>query len=224
MNYVKIDIQDESTNLRQTAFLSKKAPQSKGLRNVVAGTPIATVVSDPRQSDNPIIAVNSAFSDLTGYQPSEVLDQNCRFLSGQGTEPWLTEKIREAVLRRMPVLVEILNYKKSGAPFRNAVMIAPIHDDEGDLLYFLGSQIEVAQNAQTISDTRREKAFASLQRLSPRQMEVTKLVAKGLLNKQVAQIMGLSLKTVKMHRGLVMEKLNLRSQADLVRLAVEAGL
>ena len=194
------------------------------LQNVVAGTPIATVVSDPRQPDNPIIAMNSAFGELTGYHPDEVLDQNCRFLSGQGTEPWLTEKIREAVLRRTPVLVEILNYKRNGSPFRNAVMIAPIHDDGGDLLYFLGSQIEVARNAQTISETRQQEAFAGLQRLSPRQMEVTKLVARGLLNKQVAQIMGLSLKTVKMHRGLAMEKLKLRSQADLVRLAVEAGL
>ena len=204
--------------------MSKNAPQSIWLQNVVAGTPIATVVSDPRQPDNPIIAMNSAFGELTGYHPDEVLDQNCRFLSGQGTEPWLTEKIREAVLRRTPVLVEILNYKRNGSPFRNAVMIAPIHDDGGDLLYFLGSQIEVARNAQTISETRQQEAFAALQRLSPRQMEVTKLVARGLLNKQIAQIMGLSLKTVKMHRGLAMEKLKLRSQADLVRLAVEAGL
>jgi DNA-binding CsgD family transcriptional regulator len=55
-------------------------------------------------------------------------------------------------------------------------------------------------------------------------LEVTKLVAKGLLNKQVAQVLGLSIKTIKMHRGLVMQKLELRTQADLIRLAVEAGI
>lgn len=53
---------------------------------------------------------------------------------------------------------------------------------------------------------------------------MTKLVAKGLLNKQIAAILGLSIKTVKMHRGLVMDRLALRNQADLIRLAVEAGI
>ena len=63
-----------------------------------------------------------------------------------------------------------------------------------------------------------------LQTLSPRQFEVTKMVASGLLNKQIAGELGLSEKTVKMHRKLVMEKLELRTAADLIRLAVEAGV
>jgi DNA-binding CsgD family transcriptional regulator len=37
-------------------------------------------------------------------------------------------------------------------------------------------------------------------------------------------VLGLSVKTVKMHRGLVMDRLELRTQADLIRLAVEAGV
>jgi len=50
------------------------------------------------------------------------------------------------------------------------------------------------------------------------------MVASGLLNKQIAGELGLSEKTVKMHRKLVMEKLELRTAADLIRLAVEAGV
>ena len=50
------------------------------------------------------------------------------------------------------------------------------------------------------------------------------MVASGLRNKQVAAELGLSEKTVKMHRGLAMEKLGLSSSADLVRIAVEAGI
>lgn len=205
-------------------YFSEKSRTSTWLRTVVSATPIASVVSDPRLPDNPIIALNHAFVELTGYEPHEVLDRNCRFLSGSRTEPWLSEKIREGVRDHRPVLVEILNYKKCGTPFRNAVLVAPIYDEEDELSYFLGSQIEIVAGDQSISELRHERAVASLKQLSPRQLEVSKLVAKGLLNKQIACILGVSEKTVKMHRGLLMRKLKLRTQADLIRLAVEAGI
>lgn len=208
----------------QAAFFSNGAQLSKSLRTVVAATPVATIISDPRLPDNPIIAVNQTFIDLTGYSAQDVLDRNCRFLSGAGTEPWLTEKIREGARDHHPVLVEILNYKKCGTPFRNAVLVAPIYNDGDELIYFLGTQIEIADCAQSISENRRERAVQCLRQLTPRQLEVTKLVAKGLLNKQVAAVLGLSIKTIKMHRGLVMARLELRTQADLIRLAVEAGI
>lgn len=205
-------------------YFSEQSRTSNWLRTVVSATPIASVVSDPRLPDNPIIALNHAFVELTGYEPHEVLDRNCRFLSGSRTEPWLSEKIREGVRDHRPVLVEILNYKKCGTPFRNAVLVAPIYDEEDELSYFLGSQIEIVEGDQSISELRHERAVASLKQLSPRQLEVTKLVAKGLLNKQIASILDVSEKTVKMHRGLLMKKLKLGTQADLIRLAVEAGI
>lgn len=208
----------------QISYYSEHARLSKALRILVAATPVATIISDPRLPDNPIIAVNQAFIDLTGYSSDEVLNRNCRFLSGVGTEPWMTEKIREGARDHHPVLVEILNYKKSGTPFRNAVLVAPIYNDGDELIYFFGTQIEITGCAQSISENHRERAIECIKQLSPRQLEVTKLVAKGLLNKQIAATLNLSIKTVKMHRSLVMNKLALRTQADLIRLAVEAGI
>lgn len=46
--------------------------------DLIRHSPIATVVSDPRQTDNPLIAVNQAFLDLTGYDEDEVVGCNCR--------------------------------------------------------------------------------------------------------------------------------------------------
>lgn len=192
--------------------------------DLIEASPIASVVSDPRLPDNPLVAVNDAFVELTGYSKEECVGRNCRFLSGTGTEPWLTEKIREGVRDHKPVLVEILNYKKDGSPFRNAVLVAPIFDDSDQLLYFLGSQVEVDDDHPSMGMARRERAAEMLKSLSPRQLEVTALVASGLRNKEVAYRLGLSEKTVKMHRGLVMEKLGLKTSADLVRIAVEAGI
>ncbi|MBH5323155.1 PAS domain-containing protein [Aurantiacibacter sediminis] len=192
--------------------------------DLIASNPIASVVSDPRLPDNPIIACNDAFMELTGYTEEEIIGRNCRFLSGPGTEPWLTETIRQGVRERKAVMVEILNYKKDGTPFRNAVVVAPIFDEEGELEYFHGSQVELEDGAQTPEATRRARAVEKIKDLSKRQLEVLTMVAAGLRNKQIAWELGLSEKTIKMHRGLAMEKLGAKSSADMIRLAVEAGI
>jgi FixJ family two-component response regulator len=63
---------------------------------------------------------------------------------------------------------------------------------------------------------------ARLATLTPREYEVFILVATGLANKQVADELGLSEKTVKIHRGHVMHKMEARTFADLVRMAEKA--
>lgn len=191
---------------------------------LIDASPIASVISDPRLPDNPLVACNAAFCALTGYDADEILGRNCRFLSGPGTEPWLTETIRQGVRDHRPVLVEILNYKRDGAPFRNAVLVAPIYDTDDELQYFLGSQVEVADDIPGPSVSRRVRAAAAVSNLSPRQRQVLGFVSNGLMNKQIAGQLGLSEKTVKMHRSILMDRLNLRTSADLVRIAVEAGL
>lgn len=191
---------------------------------LVNDSPIPSVISNPRLSDNPIVACNAAFCALTGYPVEEVVGRNCRFLSGPATEPWLTEEIRRGVRQHRPVLVEILNYKRSGEPFRNAVLVAPIYDEHDALLYFLGSQVEIDADASAPSRMRRIRAAEMVKTLSPRQGQVLKLVANGLLNKQIAAELDLAEKTVKMHRAILMDRLGLLTTADLIRLAVEAGL
>ena len=55
--------------------------------------------------------------------------------------------------------------------------------------------------------------------LTPREMQVMALVVSGLLNKQVAGELGIAEKTVKAHRGQVMQKMKANSVADLVKMA-----
>lgn len=191
---------------------------------LVADSPIPSVISNPRLPDNPIVACNDPFCSLTGYPPEEVLGRNCRFLSGPATEQWLTDEIRRGVRENRPVFVEILNYKRNGQPFRNAVLVAPIFDEQDSLSYFLGSQVEIEADGMAPSSMRRIRASEMVKALSPRQGQVLKLVANGLLNKQIAVELGLAEKTVKMHRAILMKRLGLNTTADLIRLAVEACL
>ena len=56
--------------------------------------------------------------------------------------------------------------------------------------------------------------------LTPREREIVQLIAEGRLNKEIAAILDLSIKTVETHRAAAMHKLDLKSSADLVRYAV----
>lgn len=192
-------------------------------RSMIATSPIAAVISNPRLPDNPIVECNEAFVALTGYRSEEIIGHNCRFLTGVHTEPWLIEMLRNGIRRRQPVMVEILNYRKDGTPFRNAVMVAPIFDVDGELEYFLGSQVEIAEDIARANDARRQSAFERIAALSRRQREVLLQLASGKLNKQIAYELGVSERTVKMHRAAVFVSLGVRTSADAIRLAIEAG-
>ena len=196
--------------------------RATALADMIAASPIAAVVSDPRQTDNPIIDCNQAFVDLTGYGRDEAIGRNCRFLAGPETEEALTNLLRSGIEARRPVMVEILNYKRDGTPFRNAVMVAPIFDADGELEYFLGSQVAVALPTSTADISRRERAQAHIRALTPRQQETLARMAAGKPNKQIAFELEISERTVKMHVADVLRALKISTRADAIRLAVEA--
>ncbi len=198
-------------------------PSSDVLDSVLA-SPIAMVVTNPRQRDNPIEVVNEAFCQLTGYDTPEILGRNCRFLAGEGTETWITDHIRTCIETQRPVLVDILNYRRDGTPFRNGVMVVPLFADTGELAYFLGSQVDLGTDDPMALSARSSRASALVQGLPSRQREVLQAMAQGLLNKQIAHQLRIAEKTVKMHRALLLERLGVRTSAEAIRIAVEAGL
>lgn len=187
-------------------------------------SPFATVISNPRLADNPIVAANDAFYALTLYRADEVIGRNCRFLAGPGTEPSLTDAIRCGTRERRPMLVEILNYRRDRTPFRNAVLVAPIFDADGALAFYMGTQCEVPNRA-THGDTDRQRLAAEkIARLSPRQHQILVAIAAGQSSKQIGRDLRLTERTVKMHRAILFEKLGISSLAAAVRIAVEAGI
>ncbi|MBV9990573.1 MAG: response regulator transcription factor [Alphaproteobacteria bacterium] len=97
-------------------------------------------------------------------------------------------------------------------PFDNDVLLAAVRG-------------AIERSREALADESRTRLlqdrFASL---SGRERDVMKLVAKGLLNKQVGHELGISEITVKAHRGKVMQKMQARSFADLVNMAAKLGL
>ncbi|WP_151637426.1 histidine kinase famiy protein [Noviherbaspirillum aerium] len=108
-------------------------------------TRMPMVVTDPNQPDNPIVFVNRAFLDLTNYREEDVLGRNCRFLQGELTDPDTVAEVRAALKEQRAVAVDILNYKADSTSFWNALFIGPIFDQNGKLLYWFASQIDITR-------------------------------------------------------------------------------
>ena len=80
------------------------------------------------------------------------------------------------------------------------------------------SQAQLKKQAEIDKIKRRVKT------LSPKELEVFQLVAKGMLSKQIAYKRGTSLQTIKVHRSRVMQKMQAETVTDLIRFAQMAGL
>ncbi len=95
--------------------------------------------------------------------------------------------------------------------------------DDNDLI---DAAARALAHAEQLLRTRAERRAARIQidKLTPREFEVLRYVIDGLLNKQIAAELKTAEKTVKVHRGRVMQKLGLSSVPDLVRLSQRAGV
>jgi FixJ family two-component response regulator len=116
------------------------------------------------------------------------------FMTGSGDIPTVVEAMKEGALDLL------------AKPFSADTLSAAI--------------ARATESGRQIRDERRALAevWHRLERLTPREAEVCAFVACGLLNKRVAARIGTKEKTVKVHRGRVMQKLNLASLAELIRL------
>jgi PAS domain S-box-containing protein len=137
---------DDENHLRDARDAGDRLVASRDSEDPFAAAFKATrmpmLITDPRQDDNPIIFSNRAFSELTGYSQQELVGQNCRLLQGPQTDRAAVSKIRDAVKANRDVAVDILNYRKDGSTFWNALFVSPVRDRDGKVIYFFASQLD----------------------------------------------------------------------------------
>lgn len=129
-------------------------------------TRMPMVVTDPREPDNPIVFVNRAFLDLTGYEEKDLLGRNCRLLQGEQTDPKTVTEIREAINERRAFAVDLVNYKADGSMFWNALFIGPIFDENGELLYWFSSQVDITQRRMSEQALRQAQKMEAIGQLT----------------------------------------------------------
>jgi FixJ family two-component response regulator len=167
-----------------------------------------------------------AFLDAFQPVPNSCLLADVRMPGMSGLE--LQERLRDRG-ERLPVIVltghgdiaMAVRAMKAGAadfiekPYNDQVLIDAVH-----------RALAEARAPQGAASPGADRAGieARMATLSPREREVMQLVVEGRPNKVIATRLGLSTRTVEVHRAKVMEKMAARSLAELVRMALAAGL
>lgn len=112
-------------------------------------------IADPSQPDAPLVYVNDAFCQITGYSRDDVLGRNCRFLQGGDTSRDAVQTLKAAVAARCKATVELLNYRKNGEAFWNRLSITPVFNEHGDLVSYIGVQSDVTELIRRKEEERR---------------------------------------------------------------------
>ena len=103
------------------------------------------VLSDARQPDYPMVAVNAAFEALSGYGRDEIVGRNCRFMQGPGTDPATRASIGRSIRAGQGCIEWIVNHRRDGSAFWNLLFISPVNGPDGAVRYFLGNQLDVTR-------------------------------------------------------------------------------
>ena len=130
-------------------FIDEKDPGlipqilSKILDSSVNGITLA----DPDMEDMPLVYANKAFEKMTGYTMEEVVGKNCRFMQGKDRDHALKERhmMQKAFKNNESINITFKNYRKNGEEFYNHLEMSPLFDSKGNLLYYLGVQLDVTQ-------------------------------------------------------------------------------
>ncbi|MGV7032636.1 PAS domain-containing protein [Methylobacterium symbioticum] len=149
---------DPTNPVRLLDHLQAESNQGDPFAAAVRATRMPMIVTNPRLFDNPIVFANTAFLALTGYERMEVTGRNCRFLQGPDTDPASVDAIRAAIRQETPITVDLLNYRKDGSTFRNALYLGPVHDEAGQLRYFFASQLDVSERYRLLDEIATLKA------------------------------------------------------------------
>jgi RNA polymerase sigma factor (sigma-70 family) len=171
------------------------------------------------------IPFTSAKDFIRGYHPEApgclVLDLSMPGISGLELQQWLAQSNSPLPVIFLTARGDIPSSVQ--AMKRGAVdyLIKPVSDT--DLLKAIQEASRRAREA-AIEHAQTAALQAKLETLTPRERQVLELVVAGHLNKQIAADLGTVEKTIKVHRGRVMQKLGAKSLAELVRFAGRAGI
>lgn len=166
VNFIDITAQKEAIPCREIVALSKD--------------PI--LVTEAKTIDEPgprILYANQAFYDLTGHTEQEVIGNNPRLLQGDGTDPEARRHIREALIRKVPVRVTILNYRKDGTPYWNELSLFPLKNKYDEVSYFVGVQRDAS-----VRKNKEEQINAANRKLHQQNLELKEI------NEQKNKILG----------------------------------
>ena len=124
--------------------------------------------------DRRITFANLGFTTLTGYGEEDLLGKSCAMLQGPRTDPDTIARIKSAFDGEGYYEGDILNYRKDGTTFWNALLISPVHDDSGGTTGYLGIQRDVTSRRHMEDALRQsEEHLRTIIKLEPECVKLT---------------------------------------------------
>jgi diguanylate cyclase (GGDEF)-like protein/PAS domain S-box-containing protein len=104
------------------------------------------VIVSATDPEMPLVYVNQAFENVTGYKREEVIGRNCRLLQGEDCNQPDIEKIRRAIVEQRDGRALLRNYRKDGSLFWNMLYVTPVRDPHSDrVTHFVGVQNDITE-------------------------------------------------------------------------------
>lgn len=139
------------------------------LESVVVNANDGVVITEAEPIELPgpkIVYVNQAFTDMMGYESDEVVGQTPRIFQGAKTDWDVLRRIRTALKRWEPSLVELVNYHKDGSEVWIELSMFPVTDQIGQYTYWVGLRRDITQRKKTEAtlqlQTLRSQLFADI--------------------------------------------------------------
>lgn len=104
------------------------------------------------------------------------------------------------------------------------VLIKAIHDISQGHMYFDPHLSGMLVNSLIRSSENKKVSESKLDLLTPRELEIVQLVAEGYINKEIADKLQISIRTVDSHKNNIINKLKLKTSVDIVKFAIKHGL
>lgn len=115
------------------------------LERAVESSANGIVISDAAQPDNPVIFVNRAYEQITGYNKEEALGRNGRYLQGEDLDQAGIQRLRAAISEGRECHVVMRNYRKDGSLFWNELHVSPVRDSSGSVTHYVGVQNDITE-------------------------------------------------------------------------------
>ncbi|MDH3829416.1 MAG: PAS domain-containing protein [Desulfobacterales bacterium] len=94
----------------------------------------------------PIVYSNPAFSELTGYEPHEVIGQSPSILQGPNTDQAVIERLNKDISEGKLFHGQAINYRKDGSEFMMEWKIVPIHNEKDEITHYIAIQRDVSDS------------------------------------------------------------------------------
>jgi len=156
----KVEADIEKRRQLQDA-LNDKTKDLQLFKQVIENINYGIVITKANKG-NELIYVNNAFETITGYSKEEAIGKNCKFLQNKDTNQKAVKSIKEAIIQKQKIQVELRNYKKDGTLFYNFSSISPVYDKDHNITYFVGIQKDITQEKKQEAMLTEQAKLASM--------------------------------------------------------------